>query len=223
MNQAHPRAAASTQSSESVSEVFARLSDITRQLQQTLSLVGLPRLEVLTGQLPDARGRLNYITTKTGEAAEKVLNLVDDARGVQSSIGQRVRAFAQLLAADQAHSSLNGAADSFVADIEKATRRMNGHLSDIMVAQDFHDLTSQVVAKVLVLAADLEAQLGLLLSHTGSQTLQAPGTEKHMPLAPVPAPPATPSLAGPVTDAGHRGDVVTSQSQVDDMLADLGF
>jgi chemotaxis protein CheZ len=32
-----------------------------------------------------------------------------------------------------------------------------------------------------------------------------------------------PALAGPVVDAAKEGDVVTSQSQVDDLLASLGF
>ena len=76
-----------------------------------------------------------------------------------------------------------------------------------MLAQDFHDLTGQVVAKVVALAIDLEASLVKLL-------VQA---------APVEPPRAADAgLAGPQTGSG-RADVVTSQGEVDELLASLGF
>jgi chemotaxis protein CheZ len=78
-----------------------------------------------------------------------------------------------------------------------------------MMAQDFHDLTGQVVAKVVSLAIDLEDSLVKLL-------VQAAPAE----LAPAVDPAA---LAGPVIDSDRRTDVVADQSEVDDLLASLGF
>ena len=83
------------------------------------------------------------------------------------------------------------------------------------MAQDFHDLTGQVIARVVALAADLESQLLELLIQTSPDPEQAPA------LAPVET--AQPKLAGPVVDPENTVDVVTSQSQVDDLLASLGF
>ena len=52
---------------------------------------------------------------------------------------------------------------NFVGDVEARTRQIDQHLTDIMLAQDFHDLTGQVVAKVVTLATDLEDSLLKLL------------------------------------------------------------
>ena len=62
-------------------EVFQQLGDITRQLHDTLTQLGvMPKLQIAADGLPDARSRLNYIARKTGEAANKVLNSVDRAK-----------------------------------------------------------------------------------------------------------------------------------------------
>jgi chemotaxis protein CheZ len=83
-----------------------------------------------------------------------------------------------------------------------------------MMAQDFHDLTGQVIAKVVNLAATIEEQLVLLLLQTAPPEAAAKA-----------APPSeyVPALAGPVVDGQSNQEVVTDQSQVDDLLASLGF
>jgi len=87
-------------------------------------------------------------------------------------------------------------------------------LTEIMMAQDFHDLTGQVIARVVNLANTIEQQLVQLLLQTAP-----PGVA---PAAPEPAA-RSEALQGPVVDAESRADVVTDQSQVDDLLASLGF
>ena len=60
--------------------VFLQLGTITRLLHDTMQQLGvMPKLQVAADGLPDARSRLNYIATKTAEAANKVLNSVDRA------------------------------------------------------------------------------------------------------------------------------------------------
>jgi chemotaxis protein CheZ len=98
---------------------------------------------------------------------------------------------------------------NFVGDVEARTATIDGHLTDIMLAQDFHDLTGQVVAKVVSLANDLEDSLVKLLL----QVVPPDQREKVDPNA----------LNGPVVDPGNRTDVVSNQSEVDDLLASLGF
>ena len=77
-----------------------------------------------------------------------------------------------------------------------------------MMAQDFHDLTGQVVAKVVALASELEDSLVRLLVQA-APTDQVQKVEQH--------------LQGPVVDATGRTDVVANQGEVDDLLASLGF
>ena len=103
----------------------------------------------------------------------------------------------------------SGAVMNFVGDVEASTARMDRHLTEIMLAQDFHDLTGQVVAKVVTLAADIEDQLVKLLLKT------APPDQVHKV--------EQTFLNGPVVNPEGRTDVVANQEQVDELLASLGF
>jgi len=200
-------------------EIFQQLGALTRQLHDTLNMLGvLPGLQNTVDDLPDARSRLNYIATKTADAAEKVLNLVDKAKADQEHIATETRKLAQLMLADPVKAVATGAVFNFVQDVETVTHRVDGHLTDIMMAQDFHDLTGQVVAKVVRLANDLEGQLVKLLVQAApleqAYKVEAALTANH---------PDEPRLEGPVIDANGRTDVVANQSEVDDLLASLGF
>jgi chemotaxis protein CheZ len=191
-------------------EVFQQLGTITRVLHDTMQQLGvMPKLQVATDGLPDARSRLSYIATKTAAAAEKVLNSVDQAKGEHAGISQATRDMAAAIVADPVRAVASGAVMNFVKDVESRTARIDGHLTDIMLAQDFHDLTGQVVAKVVTLANDLEDSLVKLLV----QVVPPEQREKVDPNI----------LQGPVVNPTGRTDVVTNQGEVDDLLASLGF
>jgi len=187
-------------------DVYQQLGLITRQLHDTLMQLGvMPRLQVAAQGLPDARSRLGYIAKKTGEAADKVLNSVDQAKAEHAHINDETRRIAAALMSDPVKAVASGAVINFVSEVEAATARVDQHLTDIMMAQDFHDLTGQVVAKVIGLATDLEDSLVNLL-------VQAAPAEVCQKI----------DLQGPVVVQG-RTDVVENQGEVDDLLASLGF
>jgi len=197
-------------------EIFQQLGTLTRQLHDTLNMLGvLPQLKYTVEDLPDARSRLNYIAQKTEAAAEKVLNLVDTAKADQEHIASETRKLAALITADPVKAVASGAVFNFVQDVETTTHRVDGHLTDIMMAQDFHDLTGQVVAKVVKLANDLESQLVKLLVQAAppeqAHKVEAALTQNHE------------ELSGPVVNPEGRTDVVSNQGEVDDLLASLGF
>lgn len=190
--------------------VFHQLGTLTRQLHDTLTQLGvMPRLQNAAEGLPDARSRLHYIATKTGEAADRVLTSVDRAKAEQAGIAAATREVALALAFDPVGAVAGGTVMNYVRRVEAATGRIDGHLTDIMLSQDFHDLTGQVVAKVVSLAADLEDSLVRLVLQT------APPEQVHKA--------GSLALAGPVVDAALAGEVVTNQGEVDDLLASLGF
>ncbi len=191
-------------------EVFQKLGLITRQLHDTLHQLGvMPKLQSAADGLPDARSRLSYIAKKTGDAADKVLNSVDQAKVEHANITSETRRMAEALMADPVKAVASGAVMNFVSDVEGATQRIDQHLTDIMLAQDFHDLTGQVVAKVVSLATDLEDSLVKLL-------VQAAPPEQAKMVDPA-------VLNGPVVNPEGRTDVVSNQGEVDDLLASLGF
>jgi chemotaxis protein CheZ len=191
-------------------EVFHQIGSITRLLHDTMAQLGvMPKLQIATDGLPDARSRLTYIATKTAEAANKVLNSVDQAKADHAYITDATRAIAAALVENPVKAVASGAVLNFVQDVEARTARIDNHLTDIMMAQDFHDLTGQVVAKVVTLANDLEDSLVKLLV----SVVPPEQREKVDPNV----------LAGPVVNPEGRTDVVSNQGEVDDLLASLGF
>jgi chemotaxis protein CheZ len=193
-------------------EVFQQLGMITRQLHDTLHQLGvMPKLQNAANDLPDARSRLNYIAEKTGNAANKVLNSVDQAKVEHNAIAAETRRIAAAIVADPVKAVASGSVMNFVGDVEAATARIDQHLTDIMMAQDFHDLTGQVVAKVVSLASDLEDSLVKLLVQAAPPE-QAQKVIEH-----------AKELNGPVVNPEGRTDIVTNQGEVDDLLASLGF
>lgn len=191
-------------------EVFQQIGTITRVLHDTMQQLGvMPKLQVATDGLPDARSRLSYIATKTAEAANKVLNSVDQAKADHAHITAATNAMAAAILADPVKAVASGALLNFVKDIETSTARIDTHLTDIMMSQDFHDLTGQVVAKVVTLANDLEDSLVKLLV----SVVPPDQREKVDPSI----------LQGPVVNPEGRTDVVANQGEVDDLLASLGF
>ena len=194
-------------------DVHHKIGQLTRQLHDSLNELGYAeKLRGSMGELPDAQSRLSYTARLTGEAAEKVLNRVEQAKAQHDFIAQETRRVVTSLVKDPVAAVAKGEIMNFLTDVERVTKEADSHLTEIMMAQDFHDLTGQVIARVVNLAATIEAQLVQLLIQTAPPNVQA---------APVEA--AREHLAGPVVDPEHTPDVVTNQSQVDDLLASLGF
>lgn len=231
--------------------VHTQIGQLTRQLHDALRELGYAdRLRGAVDELPDAQNRLSYIARLTGEAAEKVLTLVDDAKDRQTDIVAQTKKMRQSMIADPVAAVAKGHIMNYLEDMEQSTQIVDNQLTDIMMAQDFHDLTGQVIAKVVTLAASIESQLVNLLLQTAPQS----STAEAAPLAASPVAvvataaattvaadqaddlwaaalgestpdatsPAHPALEGPVVDP-TKADVVTDQSQVDDLLASLGF
>ena len=203
-------------------EVYVQVGTIARLLHDALAQLGvMPSLRRSAVALPDARNRLGYVADKSGSAAERVLEAVELAKTEQGAIAGHARALAAQLTADPVKAVASGAVLNFVGEIDAATARIDRHLTDIMLAQDFHDLTGQVVARVVTLAIELETGLAQLLRQIAPQEAACGSAQdgKHE------ADDATrrAALGGPVIDPTGRTDVVSSQGEVDDLLASLGF
>lgn len=183
--------------------LYGRVREITKRLHESLRELGHDkRIEASLGAVPDAKARLSFIAKVTGEAAEKVLNTVDAAQAQQNALAARAgEVAARLRAAGSADADLLAFAD----DVQATAQATSAQLTEIMLAQDFHDLTGQTVSKVVAVASGVEdALLQLLLETSG-----APAASRG-------------ALDGPVADPS-RTDVVANQAQVDDLLASLGF
>lgn len=191
-------------------DMFRKLGAITRQLHDAMKELGYAdKLQGTVEQLPDAQSRLTYIAKLTGEAADKVLSQVEEGKKEQEQLAQRGRELADTIRRVPALAKAMPELLEWSTDVVALAEKTDARLTEIMMAQDFHDLTGQVIARVVGLAGTIEEQLlGLLLE---SVPTGQPGQDKAH------------ELAGPVVNAEGRTDVVTNQQQVDDLLASLGF
>jgi chemotaxis protein CheZ len=195
-------------------DIHQRIGSLTRQLHDSLNGLGLTeQIKGSVDELPDAKSRLAYIARLTGDAAEKVLNSVDQAKSLHDEIAIETRRIAELIVKDPVGAVAKGHVMNFVTHVEQSTKAIDGHLTEIMMAQDFHDLTGQVIARVISLTTTIEEQLVKLLIETAPT----------MPTKTVSATERQHALSGPVVSLESNPDVVTNQSQVDDLLASLGF
>ncbi|MBI5331789.1 MAG: protein phosphatase CheZ [Betaproteobacteria bacterium] len=197
--------------------VFAQLGHMTRNLHNLLRELGFDKaLEEVANGLPDNRDRLNYIAAMTAKAAERTLTAAEVAQPLQENMGATARVlsdnwerlFNKQLGV-QEFKTLVHDTRAYLAQVPQQTETTNAQLMEIILAQDFQDLTGQVIKKILDAAQKLESQLLALLIET------TPEDKRHAV--------DTGLLNGPVVNSAHRSDVVTSQEQVDDLLESLGF
>ena len=201
------------QTGQANGQMFQQLGAITRQLHDALKELGYAdKLKGTVEQLPDAQSRLSYIARLTGEAADKVLNHVDGAKTEQAFIAERGRLLADTIGRVPGLAKAMPELLQWTQEVVSHAEHTDARLTEIMLAQDFHDLTGQVINRVVQLAGTIEEQLLTLLLQ--SAPVGSPGQDKafdpHV-------------LEGPVVNPEGRTDVVSDQKDVDDLLASLGF
>lgn len=214
MDQQHPVEPATSEIAASGSSgLYRELGHITRQLHDSLGQLGvMPRLQQAAQGLPDARSWLHYVVDKTSEAAHRVLTAVESAKGGHRALAAHSEELKRLLRQPGLTAVPAAAVAAYVQQVEAHSIAIDHHLTDIMMAQDFHDLTGQVVRRILELANTLEDSLVHLLVQAAPEEMQ-PLTDR-LP---------NDQLQGPVVVGTEQGDVVTNQGEVDDLLASLGF
>ena len=198
-------------------EVISRVGQITRTLHDSLRELGFDKvLEKATMDIPDVRERLNYVARMTEQAAQRVLNATDTAIPLQERIDsgadEILNGWQTTLKAPFSEANYRDMATltmQCLADMRNDTSATKQQLLDIMMAQDFQDLTGQVIRKVTDLAHGLEQQLVQLLIDYSPAELRR---ETNSSL-----------LNGPQINPDNKSDVVVDQEQVDDLLDSLGF
>jgi chemotaxis protein CheZ len=198
-------------------DVMMRIGQLTRTLHDAMRELGYDRLlEKTASAIPDARDRLDYVVKMTEQAAVRALNAIETAQPIQDRLGDEAgrlsaqwqKLFDKQLNVDEFKTLVAGTRD-YLDDVPKQTRATNAQLLEIMMAQDFQDLTGQVIKKITALAQNMEQQLVHLLVDLVPAEMRS---EIDAGL-----------LNGPVINAAGRNDVVTDQNQVDDLLESLGF
>ncbi|MBC7501759.1 MAG: protein phosphatase CheZ [Herminiimonas sp.] len=191
--------------------VFDRLGIIVRALHDTLNEIGAQAVIAdAASEFPSARERLMHIADLTEKAANIVLCKVEESAPLMDRLASEAHALERAWdrpAADNAdQSALVGDTRQFLAEVQSGCGVTRGALSAMMMAQDFQDLTGQLIKKVVALMERTEKDLLKLLIDAAP-----PGAAVHEHKEEL--------MAGP----GAPGSTALDQESVDDLLADLGF
>ena len=204
--------------STSQDEVLSRIGHMTRALHESLRGLGLDKLiEKAASDIPDARSRLDYVARLSEKAAQTVLNATDAALPLQDAIDKDaagLRGDWQALLDSEAGTDAPWRALALrtISELDASRAAVSGtkgHLMDIMMAQDFQDLTGQVISKVAAITQTLEQQLVQMLVDFAPEDVRR---ELDNGL-----------LNGPQINPEGKSDIVADQGQVDDLLDSLGF
>jgi chemotaxis protein CheZ len=202
-------------SPDTTEQLLNRIGQLTRQMREGLRELGLDKgLTAAAEAIPDARERLSYIARMTEQAADRTLNAIDKAQPLQDGLAADAKALTQRWDGWFALPIELGCARELVLDtrtylsaVPKQTGATQAELMDIMMAQDFQDLTGQVIKKMMDVIRDVETQLLQLLIDN------APADKR---------PESATLLNGPQMKAGNP-EALDGQAQVDDLLESLGF
>ena len=204
-------------------EAYARLGSITREMHEALTVLGGNQLQSIVEEIPNARDRLAYVGKMTEDAANKVLTLVETAKPECDDLAVRGLELGKSLARMAASSTLDVerarglmvVCGKFAERSAKFAEGQASALSDIMMAQDFQDLSGQVIKKVIDIITRTEMQLVHLLLDSAPDSQANKDDDKS---ASDSHSIETHTLQGPQT-----ADNALAQSDVDDLLASLGF
>lgn len=214
MDTAHSPAASETCQHE---EVLMRVGQMTRTLHDSLRGLGFDKLLQKAAQdIPNARDRLDYVARMTEQAAQRVLNATDAAGPLQDRIDAGAGTIAggwqdalQAPFSEAQYRAMAARTIGYLNETRSATQGTKQYLMEIMMAQDFQDLTGQVIKKVTELAHGLEQQLvQLLVDYAPPEVRREAGAGL---------------LNGPQINPAANSEVVSDQGQVDDLLESLGF
>lgn len=201
---------------DSAEQLINRIGMLTRQMRESIHELGLDKsIAQVAAAIPNGRERLGYIAQMTERAAERALNAIDVAQPIQDGLAGQAKVLTKRWDAWFEHPvELDIARElvldnrAYLAAVPQQVNATNAQLMEIMMAQDFQDLTGQVIKKMMCVIQDMDTQLLQLLVDNAPPE-KRPDNNHGL-------------LHGPQIVTGQP-DVVDDQDQVDDLLASLGF
>lgn len=202
-------------------ELFIEVGRLTRELHDAINgfLLDAHIADMTNVEIPDAKERLNYVITMTQQSADRTLNEVEKCLPFVEVMEQQSAALAEewdklrkrMLSKDE-FKDLSDQLSAFLQQTGADASTLHSSLSEVLMAQDFQDLTGQIIRKVIALVQDVEQKLVKLVRITGNKLDDGKSDKQE-----------AAKLAGPAIPGLDQGDQVSGQDEVDDLLSSLGF
>lgn len=219
-----------TRASVDDEKLLERIGKIARLLHNNICELGDDkdkRLQETNKQIIDIHERLRYVLTKTQSAAETTLSAIENIKPIQSNLSVNATLLTQewqelIKLENSSYSNKNLAkfsnllskTVSYLEDVPKQTEIANDYLLTVILAQDFQDLTSQVIKKIFHLLQLIESELIQVLLDNSTSTNPTATNNISSP---------NDLLNGPAINSQKNPEVLSSQTDVDNFLASLGY
>jgi chemotaxis protein CheZ len=169
-------------------------------------------MDIVEDKIPDSGTRLEHILKLTENAANTTLDHVEAMQkrnqDQQTKLGGLKAMLHGMKAVGDRAKKLIGDSQSSLDDLQDSLSRTSEDLITVLTAQDYQDLTGQIIQKIIVLLKDLESNLVNVIRTFGVR----PEGKKAV---------VEDELYGPAHAA--RTSSMHSQGDVDSLLADFGF
>lgn len=203
------------------STLFQELGRMTRELHESLNSFRFDsRLtELAEHEIPDAKERLNYVIDMTNQAAHRTMNMVEETIPLSEQLeklgNELTQKWQRLMRREmdaKGFKKLSQEVGEFLPLVEEHATQIHANLSEMMIAQDYQDITGQIIRRVITLVQDMENNLVNMIRISGAKIQATPA-----------APKSKTKLEGPQINPKGREDVVDGQDNVDALLSSLGF
>ena len=203
--------------------MYEEVGKMTRQLHD--SLVSFRQdsrwNDLAKTDIPDARDSLSYVIDKTEAAANRTMDAVEITLPIAEQLQQTLLSlhpqWQRLMAGQIALTEFKQLChdiNALLLQVDQDSSLLREHLTDILMAQDFQDLTGQVIRRVIILVHEVEQRMLDILQVFGIEQASLSSGETL---------PSTIAAEGPIINPQQRKDAVSSQDDVDDLLSILGF
>ncbi len=204
-------------------DLFIEIGKLTRKLHQALATFHLDSriTDIAASEIPNAKDRLNYVIERTEEAANKTMDKVEHCGGLADVIAKDsqdlLHEWKKLYRRELNPGEFRQLCKRIESHLEKnkdTADELNSELSGVLLAQDYQDLTGQVIRQVITLVHDVEESMVNVIKMFGNMDRYQAAKSKDV---------VNKGVEGPIISKEKRDDVVSGQDEVDDLLSSLGF
>ncbi len=207
--------------------LFKELGKMTREIHDSIMKFRMDsRISDLAEvDIPDAKDRLEYVITMTENAANTAMGVIETntpiAEKLSSEAGELKEQWNRFRNRELSHDELRDMGhhvEAFFTESEQLMSQLQSGFTEILMAQDFQDLTGQIIRQVINLVNEIENNLVHLIKIQGESILKDESSKKKKDSE------EETKLEGPqVPGKETSDDVMKGQDDVDDLLASLGF
>jgi len=206
------------------SNLFHELGKMTREIHDSIMNFRMDSriADLAETDIPDAKDRLEYVITMTENAANAVLTVVEKGSPVAEKLSKQAKElnaqwqkFRRREMNASELKSMGNDVETFFAESDNMMTELLAGFNEVLMAQDFQDLTGQIIRRVINLVDEIESNLVELIKIQGEHFVPEEKKDKTNEAM---------KLDGPqVPGKETSNDVMKGQDDVDDLLASLGF